>query len=147
MTFLIFFFFAIFFVAYKSLPLLDYDIFTPSGERGWIGSWHCHPPNNDDLSSHDDEVLKTQLVDEAWMFIGPSIPPGITMHWTLKLRGNLKPRPYDCLFEFGLTVAGRAKVCILIICLYIGLLTIYLLLTPSHHFWCLALRGWSVGDR
>jgi hypothetical protein len=30
--------------------------------------------------------------------------------WTLRLRGQLKPRPYDVDFEFGLSAAGRAKV-------------------------------------
>ena len=99
--------FSVISTAYKSLPTLEYDIFTPSGERGWIGSWHCNV--NDGVIPHD-EVLETKLIDETRMFIGISTPQGITRRWTLKLRGYLKPRPYDCNFEFGLTVAGRAKV-------------------------------------
>ena len=96
-----------FYVVYKSLPSLEHEIFTPSGERGWIGNWHCNV--NDSLIPHD-EVLETKLIDETRMFIGISAPQGITSRWTLKLRGYLKPRPYDCTFEFELIVAGRAKV-------------------------------------
>ena len=107
-SFLIYFyFFSIFSIAYKSLPSLDNDILTPSGERGWICNWHCHV--NDGLIPHD-EVLETKLIDETRLFICVSTPQGITRYWTMKLRGYLKPRPYDCTFEFGLTVCGRAKV-------------------------------------
>ena len=90
------------------MPSLDYDMFTESGERGWIGSWHSHV--NDSSLVPLDQVLETRLIDETRMFISTSVPKGITERWTLKLRGHLKPRPYDCTFEFGLTVAGRAKV-------------------------------------
>jgi beta-glucosidase len=95
-------------LAYKSLPTLEHEIFTSSGERGWVGSWHSHV-DGDGLIPHD-EVLKTQLIDVTRMFIDLSTPQGITKHWTLNLRGYLKPRPYDCTFEFGLAVGGRAKV-------------------------------------
>ena len=94
-------------VAYKLLPSLDYDILTPSGERGLMGSWHSHV--NDDSLVPLDKVLETKLIDETRM-LGISTPLGITRYWTLKLRGYLESRPYDCTFEFGLTVAGRAKV-------------------------------------
>jgi beta-glucosidase len=40
-----------------------------------------------------------------------SYPDNITYRWTMKLEGRLKPREKDTLFEFGLIVAGRAKVC------------------------------------
>lgn len=93
------------------MPSLDYEMFTPSGERGWIGSWHAHV--DDDSLVPRDEVLEERLIDETRIFISTSTPPGITRKWTMKLRGQLKPRETDCLFEFGLTVAGRAKVCFL----------------------------------
>ena len=89
------------------MPSLENDIFTPSGERGWIGNWHTHA--DDGLIPHD-EVLETRFIDETRLFIGVSTPQGITRHWTMKLLGYLKPRPHDCIFEFGLEVAGRAKV-------------------------------------
>jgi hypothetical protein len=90
------------------MPLLDDDIFTQSGERCWIGNWHNHV--DDDSLIPLDEVLETRLIDETRVFFSTSVPQGITRRWTMKLRGYLKPRPYDCTFEFGLMVAGRAKV-------------------------------------
>lgn len=48
-----------------------------------------------------------------------SYPQNITKRWTLKLRGQLKPREKDTEFEFGLISAGRAKVCIRFILVYI----------------------------
>ena len=56
------------------------------------------------------EPVKTQLIDESNMFVSMSLPEGITEKWTLKLDGKLKPRDRDVDFEFGVTVAGRAKV-------------------------------------
>ena len=90
------------------MPSLDYEMFTAAGERGWIGSWHKH--TSDDSLIPVDEVLEERLIDETRIFICTSFPAGITKRWTMKLRGQLKPRDYDCTFEFGLTVAGRAKV-------------------------------------
>ena len=95
-------------VAYKLMPSLDYDIFTQSGERCWIGDWHSHV--NDESLIPLDEVLESRLIDETRVFFSTSVPKGITKRWTMKLRGYLKPRAYDCTFEFGLIAAGRAKV-------------------------------------
>lgn len=39
-----------------------------------------------------------------------SYPAELTKRWTLRLKGQLKPRAYDSQFEFGLISAGRAKV-------------------------------------
>jgi len=83
-------------------------MFTTSGERGWVGSWHAH--ENDDSLVPLDEVIEERIIDETRIFISTSVPKGITKRWTMKLRGQLKPRDKDCKFEFGLTVAGRAKV-------------------------------------
>ncbi|KAF9522963.1 glycoside hydrolase family 3 protein [Crepidotus variabilis] len=93
--------------ATKKTPSLDYDMFTTSGERGWVGSWHAH--ENDDSMVVLDTVLEERLIDETRIFISTSTPKGITKRWTLKLRGQLKPREKDVEFQFGLTVAGRAK--------------------------------------
>ena len=87
---------------------MHYDVFTESGKRGLMGSWHSHA--NDNSLTPLDEVLEIQLVDETRMLISTSVPKGITRIWRLKLRGHLKPRPYDYTFKFGLIVAGRAKV-------------------------------------
>ena len=44
------------------MPSLDYDIFTQSGERDWIGNWHNN--ENDESLIPVDEVLETRLIDE-----------------------------------------------------------------------------------
>ena len=119
------------------MPSLDYDMFTESGERCWIGNWHNHV--NDDSNIPLDEVLETRLIDETRAFFSTSLPRGITKRWTMKLRGYLKPRPYDCTFEFGMIVAGRGKVHSLLFRVVSDDLLFF-------HF-LIALRGWPVGDR
>lgn len=89
-------------------PSLDFEMLTPTGERGWLGAWHAHA--HDESMAPLPEALATRVVDETRMFIGTSIPAGITRRWTMKLTGQLKPRAYDRQFEFGMAVAGRAKV-------------------------------------
>jgi len=91
-----------------TMPSLDYEMFTESGERGWIGTWHRHESDTSNVAL--DEVYSEQVVDETRIFISTSTPKGITKRWTMRLRGQLKPRETDCEFEFGLQVAGRAKV-------------------------------------
>ncbi|KAG6844543.1 hypothetical protein H0H87_006027 [Tephrocybe sp. NHM501043] len=93
--------------AYMTMPTLENELVTSSGERGWIGSWHSH--ESDDSLTPVENVLETRHIDETRMFISTSVPKNITKRWSLRLRGTLKPRPYDCAFEFGLTAAGRAK--------------------------------------
>ncbi|KAG5651698.1 hypothetical protein H0H81_007757 [Sphagnurus paluster] len=92
---------------YMSLPTLEYELFTPTGERGWVGTWHSH--ENDDSMVPLETPIATRLIDETRIFISTSTPPGITRRWTLRLRGQLAPREKDLDFEFGLTTAGRAK--------------------------------------
>lgn len=122
--------------AYKTIPLLDYELFTETGERGWIGTWHNHLDN--DSLVPIDEPIETRLVDETRIFISTSTPKNITRKWTLRLRGQLKPRPYDIDFEFGLTAAGRAKV--ISTTLYFTHRSIKLTLA-------LAVCGWTTRDR
>ncbi|CAL1703114.1 unnamed protein product [Somion occarium] len=93
--------------AYMQMPTLEYDIFTNEGKRGWLGEWYTH--ENDESMTPVDPPVKTQYIDETRLFISTSYPEGITKRWTLKLRGQLKPRDHDCDFEFGLISAGRAK--------------------------------------
>ncbi|TFY67511.1 hypothetical protein EVG20_g3915 [Dentipellis fragilis] len=93
--------------AWLTHPSLDFDIFTEKGERGWIGTWHKH--EHDESMVVVEEPFETRLVDETRIFVSLSAPEGITRRWTLRLRGQLRPRPYDTKFEFGLIAAGRAK--------------------------------------
>jgi beta-glucosidase len=57
-----------------------------------------------------EEPLQTRVINETHIFVTLSAPEGITRRWTLRLRGQLVPRERDTVFEFGLSVAGRAKV-------------------------------------
>ncbi|RDB19225.1 putative beta-glucosidase I [Hypsizygus marmoreus] len=93
--------------AYMTMPTLEYELFTENGERGWIGTWQSHV--DDDSLTALEEPIATCLIDETRIFISTSTPKNITRKWTLRLRGQLRPRPYDVDFEFGLTAAGRAK--------------------------------------
>jgi beta-glucosidase len=73
-----------------------------------MAQWYSH--ESDDSMKPLDAPIATQLFDETRLFIGTSYPKSITRTWTVKLRGFLRPKPYDTDFEFGLIAAGRAKV-------------------------------------
>lgn len=93
--------------AFRTLPSLDNDLVTASGEKGWTGTWFN---NGDDKVTAIGKPVKTQVMDETNMMISNSAPKELTSkYWTLELEGELKPRAVDTPFEFGLTVAGRAK--------------------------------------
>jgi len=92
------------------LPTLEWDLTTEKdrGERAWIAEWHSH--ESDDSMVPLDTPIATQIFDETRLFDNMPSPEGITHKWTMKLRGFLKPKPHNIDFEFGLIVAGRAKV-------------------------------------
>ncbi|KAH7903362.1 glycosyl hydrolase family 3 C-terminal domain-containing protein, partial [Hygrophoropsis aurantiaca] len=92
---------------YMEMPSLDFEMLTPTGERGWISSWYAH--EDDESMAAVSQPMATRLIDETRMILSMSAPKGITRRWTMKFEGQLKPRAHDCTFEFGLTVAGRAK--------------------------------------
>jgi beta-glucosidase len=91
-----------------ALPTLDFDIVTATGQRGWLGSWHNH--KSDDSMIIVEEPVHTRVIDETRMYLDYAVPGVVTRRWTLRLRGQLVPREKDTVFEFGLIVAGRAKV-------------------------------------
>ncbi|KIY70546.1 glycoside hydrolase family 3 protein [Cylindrobasidium torrendii FP15055 ss-10] len=91
----------------KVLPTLDYEIVTDAGERGWVGEWYPH--ESDDSMKPIDKAIKSQVIDETRMFINTAVPDGLTRRWTMRLTGYLKPRATDGDFEFGIEVAGRAR--------------------------------------
>ncbi|KAF9647277.1 hypothetical protein BDM02DRAFT_3156218 [Thelephora ganbajun] len=92
-----------------TLPTLELDLTTEKGkgERGWTVEWYSHESN--DSMKPLDTPIATEFFDETRLFIGTSYPKGITRKWTMKLRGFLKPKPYDIDFESGIIAAGRAK--------------------------------------
>lgn len=95
-------------LAGKILPGLNYEIVTEDGKPGWIGTWYSH--ENDNSMTPLPTPVYTLLIDETRVFFSDYMPPGITKRWTLKLEGVLKPRSKDEEFEFGIEVAGRARV-------------------------------------
>jgi beta-glucosidase len=91
------------------MPSLDFDIVTPTGQRGWLGTWHRH--ESDDSMVVVDEPIQTRVIDETRILLDLlGLKGDITRRWTLRLRGQLVPREKDMVFEFGLIVSGRAKV-------------------------------------
>ncbi|KAJ4475509.1 beta-glucosidase [Lentinula aciculospora] len=93
--------------AYMTMPTLEQELFTEDGKPGWIGSWYSHL--DDTSMTPSEKPLSSFPVDETRIFISTSYPKELTLRWTLKLKGFLRPRKVDTPFEFGLMVAGRAK--------------------------------------
>lgn len=96
-------------VVFKVAPSLDFDIVTSTGQRGWLGTWHRH--KSDDSMIVVEEPIQTRVIDETRVLLDlADLKDDLTLKWTLRLHGQLVPRENDMLFEFGLCVAGRAKV-------------------------------------
>jgi hypothetical protein len=91
-----------------TMPSLDYEIVTSTGERGWVATWFAH--ESDESMVRLKEPFKEEVTTETRVFVSIDSPKGITRRWTMRLEGYLKERERDCEFEFGLMVAGRAKV-------------------------------------
>ena len=94
--------------AFMTLPTLDFDVVTATGQRGWLGSWYNHESDNSMVVV--EEPVHTKVIDETRIHLDHAVPGVVTRRWTLRLRGQLVPREKDMVFEFGLIVAGRAKV-------------------------------------
>jgi beta-glucosidase len=91
------------------MPTLDFDIVTSSGQRGWLGTYHRH--ESDDGMVVVEEPVQTMVINETNISLDLSgAGVELTRRWSLRLRGQLVPRERDVVFEFGLIVAGRAKV-------------------------------------
>ncbi|KAG9098230.1 hypothetical protein FRC06_006632 [Ceratobasidium sp. 370] len=89
--------------AHKFLPTVENLLTTPDGQPGW----ECRFFTHDELQNSKDEVAKFVLNDTR-VKLNDFLPEGLTPSWTIKLRGKLRV-PKTAPFEFGLTVAGRAK--------------------------------------
>ncbi|KAF8758610.1 Glycoside hydrolase family 3 [Rhizoctonia solani] len=89
--------------AHKFLPTLENLLKTPDGEAGWEARFYTHDENQ----QPKDEVAKFVLNDTR-VKLNDFLPEGLTSSWTIKLKGTLKVDK-TAPFEFGLTVAGRAK--------------------------------------
>ena len=84
---------------------MDREIVTQDGKPGWNASWHSHNPDDTILP----KPIKTFVLDETNIFISNSAPVDLSPRWTMHLRSKLRPRATDMKFQFGLSVAGRAK--------------------------------------
>ncbi|CUA74978.1 beta-glucosidase [Rhizoctonia solani] len=89
--------------AHKFLPTLENQLMAPDGQPGWEARFYTHDENQ----QPKDEVAKFTLNDTR-VKLNDFLPEGLTSSWTIKLKGTLKVDK-TAPFEFGLTVAGRAK--------------------------------------
>jgi beta-glucosidase len=80
-------------------------ITTENGKRGWTGSFF----STDAFGNVEAEPLETHYLDETMVFINDAFPVSLTERWRFHARGYLPPREESYTFEFGLSVAGRAK--------------------------------------
>ncbi|KAH9994097.1 glycoside hydrolase family 3 protein [Russula compacta] len=95
--------------AFLTMPSLDFDLVTAEGQPCWLGAWHRHL-SDDSMIVLEEPIIQTMVINETRIYLDPSaVPKGLTRRWTLRLRGQLIPREKDMVFEFGLIVAGRAK--------------------------------------
>jgi hypothetical protein len=93
--------------AYLSLPSLDFEL-EVNGKRGWNATFYSHEDDNS-LKAQDKPFFE-RYIDETLGLVDAEEDAGLTHRWSMTLEGQLKPRERDCKFEFGLCVAGRAKV-------------------------------------
>jgi beta-glucosidase len=89
--------------ANKFLPTLEEYFTTPNGEPGWLCKFYAHDENGNPTILVDQIVLEDTRVK-----LNDFLPKGLTEEWTLHCTGLFNPF-YSGEFEFGLTVAGRAK--------------------------------------
>ncbi|CAA7270155.1 unnamed protein product [Cyclocybe aegerita] len=89
--------------AHKYLPTLETYLQTPQGKPGWLCTFYTHDENGDPSQPVADFILNDTRVK-----LNDFLPKGLTHTWSIKLEGKLTIDK-SCLFELGLTVAGRAK--------------------------------------
>jgi beta-glucosidase len=91
--------------AFKTLPYFHRDITTTDGSQGFDATWHSHDEHNQPIST----PAKTGQIRTTKLFIAHTFPNNLTPVWTLRLKGYFRPVEEDTLYNFGLTVTGRAK--------------------------------------
>ncbi|KAG8805842.1 hypothetical protein FRC19_007640 [Serendipita sp. 401] len=89
--------------AHRYLPTLENSFKTASGEPGWLIEFFAHDSKGDPTILVDKIVL-----DDTRVKLNDFLPEGLTEEWSLKCTGLFTPESSGP-FEFGLTVAGRAK--------------------------------------
>ncbi|PVF98856.1 hypothetical protein CPB86DRAFT_850239 [Serendipita vermifera] len=89
--------------AHKYLPTLEDMMKTEAGEPGWLIEFLAHDSKGEPTISVANTVLHDTRVK-----LNDFLPKGLTPEWSLKCCGIFTPDTTGP-FEFGLTVAGRAK--------------------------------------
>lgn len=87
--------------AHRYLPTLETLLTTPSGEPGWLCSFH-----NIDANGEPTEEVASFVLNDTRVKLNDFIPKGLKDEWVIKIVGKLtvdKTQP----FELGLAVAGE----------------------------------------
>lgn len=89
--------------AHKYLPTLENSLATKSGEPGWLIDFLAHDESGNPTISVEKTVLHDTRVK-----LNDFLPKGLGEEWSLTCTGNFIADANGP-FEWGLTVAGRAK--------------------------------------
>ncbi|KAG8835364.1 hypothetical protein FRC17_003847 [Serendipita sp. 399] len=89
--------------AHRYLPTLENSFKTASGEPGWLIEFFAH-----DSKGNPTILVETTTLHDTRVKLNDFLPKGLTEEWSLKCTGFFTPESTGP-FEFGLTVAGRAK--------------------------------------
>ncbi|EED79163.1 hypothetical beta-glucosidase from glycoside hydrolase family GH3 [Postia placenta Mad-698-R] len=90
--------------AHKYTPTLERYLKTTSGEPGWTCTFYNSDSSGKALGA---PVAEYRLTDTR-IRLNDFLPAGLSPEWTIKLRGLLT-MDKTTTYEFGLTVAGRAR--------------------------------------
>ncbi|PPQ81597.1 hypothetical protein CVT26_013572 [Gymnopilus dilepis] len=88
---------------HKYLPTLESNLRTPRGDAGWLCTFFAH-----DEHGEISYPVQQFILNDTRVKLNDFLPQGLTPTWSIKLEGKLT-LDKTCRFEFGLTVAGRAK--------------------------------------
>ncbi|PPQ65097.1 hypothetical protein CVT24_003058 [Panaeolus cyanescens] len=89
--------------AHKYLPTLENQLKTPDNKTGWQCTFYTH-----DSDQNPDQPLQTFHLNDTRVKLNDFLPQGLGEEWSIKLEGTLQLEK-TAVFEFGLAVAGRAK--------------------------------------
>ena len=92
------------FTAHRYLPTVESLLTTPSGEPGWLCSFH----NIDVRGEPTEEVVANFVLNDTRVKLNDFIPKGLKDNWIIKITGKLtvdRTMP----FELGLAVAGVSQ--------------------------------------
>ncbi|KAF9036785.1 glycoside hydrolase family 3 protein [Panaeolus papilionaceus] len=89
--------------AHKYLPTLENQLKTPEGKTGWLCTFYTH-----DSEQNPDKPVQSFHLNDTRVKLNDFLPQGLGEEWSIKLEGTLQ-LDQSAEFEFGLAVAGRAK--------------------------------------